>query len=444
MFKLICILIVLTSSTIAISQTQKEVDSVSYALYQKQNWSTLVKYSGQMINRGIDFHLLRMRAGISEFELRDYISAIPHFRKALEFNPNDNVALEYLYFSELLSGNSIAADIISEKLPESRIRELGLDKKFLLSNIYAESGYTTNINLSDLQNTSFSEPLIYDEEKFIRDQSYFNMSIGLKPLPYLRFGVAYSKNIINTITRISELIDSSRSFDNKTDLNELYLNAAIYIGHGFTITSAYHYLSGEAEYTNFRYIIGNQGIEPEYTTLSADIKDHVFSIAVNKFAGKYNLDLSGSVSDLNNSTTYQTKFVTTFFPLGNLDLYFASGVTYLYDKSSDKSNRIIFEPKLGAKIIDELWGEIYYTIGNISNYNEGNAYIVYNNPEKIENRLGVNFISPLIPGKLNLSLRLQMYDQYSYSLRYTDFTNFILSDNKNKLIKLIGGIQWTI
>lgn len=444
MYKLICIFLLTLTPLFAISQTINEVDSVTYSLYLNQEWDELIKYSQQAINTGIDFYYLRMRTGIAEYTLKDFISSIPHFEKALDFNKGDQTAIEYLYFGNLLSGRNFQAGEWKEKLSSKRREELGILKENIFNYVYSESGYTTNTNFENLRNSNHSENLIYDEDKYIRDQNYFNISLGLKPMQKLILGVSYNKNIINTVTRISELIDSTRSFDNKTNLDEIYISVAYYLGNGFTISPAYHYLSGDAEYTNFRYVQGTQGLEPEYTTLKADIKDHVFSLAMNKFEGKFNLDMSGSVSDLNNRTVYQAKFLITFFPLGNLDLYFTSNLSYINDKAEENHNRFIFEPKAGVKISNRLWGEIYYTLGNYSNYNESNAFTVYNNPEKIENRLGVNFISPIIERKLTLSLRMQLYDQYTYSLRYTDFTNYILSDNKNKLLKLIGGIQWTI
>ena len=81
-----------------------KTDSVTYTLYEKQQWSELIEVGEAAIKSGIDFYYLRMRLGIARYEQHNYRHAAPHFEKALIFYPGDQLATEYLYYSFLFAG----------------------------------------------------------------------------------------------------------------------------------------------------------------------------------------------------------------------------------------------------------------------------------------------------------------------------------------------------
>src|ERR1035437_780409 len=83
--------------------TSKIVEERSYQLYQQKNWSGLIHFGNQAIEKGFDYYYLRMRIGTAYFEKKNYRSAQKHFKKALSFNASDDVATEYLYYCHIFN-----------------------------------------------------------------------------------------------------------------------------------------------------------------------------------------------------------------------------------------------------------------------------------------------------------------------------------------------------
>ena len=64
------------------------------------------------LKQDMDFYYLRMRMGIARYNQKKYRQACGHFKHALELNQADPLALEYLYYSLLFSGQSEQAGIV--------------------------------------------------------------------------------------------------------------------------------------------------------------------------------------------------------------------------------------------------------------------------------------------------------------------------------------------
>ncbi len=93
------------------------VDAKTYDYFIKSDWKNLRETGYSAINSGIDFYYLRLRMGISYYNAENYMSAIPHFEKALYFRNKDTLTLEYLYYSYLFSGLQSDANLTAEKFP---------------------------------------------------------------------------------------------------------------------------------------------------------------------------------------------------------------------------------------------------------------------------------------------------------------------------------------
>ena len=89
--------------------TFRYADSVTYGLYTERNWSKLIIKGKEAIDEGHDFFYMRMRIGIAYYELKNYAMSAFHFKRALEFNDSDPLALEYLFYSYYLSGRTLQA-----------------------------------------------------------------------------------------------------------------------------------------------------------------------------------------------------------------------------------------------------------------------------------------------------------------------------------------------
>ncbi len=87
----------------------------TYQLLEKGSYNELIEYSKKVLDNDIDFFYLRLRLGIAYFKLNNYKLAVYHLEKSLEFNSDDEVALEYLYYSYLYSGMRDEANKLSKE-----------------------------------------------------------------------------------------------------------------------------------------------------------------------------------------------------------------------------------------------------------------------------------------------------------------------------------------
>ncbi|MCX6163895.1 MAG: hypothetical protein NTU73_03375 [Ignavibacteriae bacterium] len=210
------------------------------------------------------------------------------------------------------------------------------------------------------------------------------------------------------------------------------------------MVTAFHYLSVKYEDVSFDLNTSVYPAAPVYLQTKETSNDFVALLSITKYTGHFKLGLKNTVANMNRATQVQNTAQVIFYPLGNLNLYTVTDATLFSNRTwgSKFKNFGILDQKVGWKVFDNLWMETGYTFGNIYNYNESDAFIVFNNVDKISNRISLNLISP-ISKHIELSLRYQYYNKeiatYYYSNPAIINTNF--TNNINH--KIIGGLKWT-
>lgn len=111
-------------------------------------------------------------------------------------------------------------------------------------------------------------------------------------------------------------------------------------------------------------------------------------------------------------------------------------------------NRFIFYQMIGLKIFKGFWAEAFVTFGELENYYEKNAYVVYNIPDKILFKWGVQLLYQ-INHRIDLSLEFE--NLYREGI-YVGFTSPVdeLSEDPSREFKaytynnyiIVGGIKW--
>jgi hypothetical protein len=448
MYRIIPILFFLISvSSVLNSQvkhSKTEIDSITYNLYQKSDWGTLISEAENAMDNGIDFYFLKMRLGIAYYIIRNYSNAVNIFDKIVSENPKDTIAQEYLYYSYIFLNRESEARVLSEIMPPSVRKRLNIELPKFINGIYTETGITANKDLSSRnKNNPAGQYNIYGEQKVFNNSVYYNAS--LSHLINNRISLFQSYNFIgvNSSKVISDS-KSKRQFSLTAKQNEYYLNAKFNIGNGFELQGAIHYIN--LEYQDVLYKIDSSNITypPFYEPVKETLNDYVLLISAGKYTGNFKFNFTNTFSQLNKAQQFQNQLSAYYFPLGNLNLYLISDFVLHTEKLTGESplTTAVFQPGLGFKVLDFLWMEANYTVGKLYNFNEMNAFIVYNSPDKIKNRLGINFILPLSE-KVELSIRYQFYIQeQSVSYKNTDSTYGFQILNNN-IHKLIGGLKWT-
>ncbi len=115
----------------------------TYRLYAEGEWDSVIIMGREAVRQNIDFYYLRMRMGIAAWNLNNYRLAALHFRKALDFNRADPIALTYLHGCYLNLGWVMPARDLERKharqIPDSL-------KKARVSGIWAENGIRISSN----------------------------------------------------------------------------------------------------------------------------------------------------------------------------------------------------------------------------------------------------------------------------------------------------------
>lgn len=458
-------------------ENYRTTDATTYQIYMQKDWDSLIDLGKKVVKNGEDYFYLRLRLGIAYYYNGNYRKAAHHLEKALSFNSNDVTTLEFLYYSYIFSKRDLEASALTIKFPESLTQKLNTKKLKVLDQVYIETGptFSNNIEINKKENL-IGPDSIYSEQDLNNDKYYFQLGVGLHPLKRVSMYVGY--NYLN-ISKLKQ-IQATEVYESGTDLfpwnggliigktyderaaqpytheynliqNQAYLNANVSLGKGFILTPAFHLL-----YINYNSIqlkakisefphFQNDPIPELRTTYSLVKKDtsyynYVVSLAINKNICLFNFSLFGTYSNLNNLTQYQAGASVTFYPKGNLDVY---SVTSAVSAWEDKDNRLTFEELIGVKLIEKLWMEGSVLFGNMINYNEKNAYVVYNSGDKIKLRVGINMIVPL-SDKIEISVRYQYFNNEGSWFRLNENYDAQIFNSEYQNHTIIGGVTWKL
>jgi len=437
------------SAVAQISEEAKQTDIQTYELYTGAKWDELIDLGNKSISSGIDFYYLRMRLGIAYYSKKNYMSAAEHFKKALVYVPKDPSAYEYLYWSFVFSGREKEARVLSSEMPEKLFLSIGARPEKVIKDFYAEGSLMYN---GDYKGSTYSgfgtDTLIYGEQKPDKNSSYISLNFNIIPWKRLSILTGYNNINITSNKKIVSIGNAPENFEVSTIQNEFYFSAGVYTGKGFTFSGILHYLNVKVNDVNAAVNTTTGGIK--YTMTSNTLNNYVGLFSIEKSYNHFKFLLGNSYSNLNKAKQIQNGLTIVYFPLGNLDLY---SVTDLVVHSENKEDTLlnpsdkyltrgIVKQKFGVKVADRLWIEAFYMFGNAVNYHEDNAYVVFNSVNVMNNRFGINLISPIIPN-LQLSLRYQYYKQDVSELVYETSAAYKFIEKSNSFHKIIGSIKWT-
>jgi hypothetical protein len=464
------------------------VDQLTYRCYMEKKWDSVILVGKQAIRQNIDFYYLRARMGIAFYEKEDYFPAVTHLQKARQFNADDPVIANYLYYSYLYTN----------RVEEAGLLKPDINKGMRPSEVHAEGGYTISSDRApDNLATLMGSDSIYGEQDLYGNNYYGNLALKMKISN--RIGLSLSYNYLNfTKTKYIQYgrgeqhLESVKdtvwdpiysgqiynysypwvvydtSFTYQVKQQEFYAGVTLAPGAGFRIMPAFHFLHVAYTATNPSYRFDTVQYPSYYTTYDDSLyttpdtllaysfpqqdtsfNNYVAALAVTKYFGLFNIGLSGSWSNLNGKTQKQLGISLTYFPLGNLNFYGTTTATGFFQKNA---KRLLLSQVLGVKITPWMWGEANFYYGDYTNANIFNGSIVYNNSDIIDYRGGATLL--FLAGKhLQFSLIYQYSRKESQQVYYIK-TQSSGSNEINEIQKtknnpyntntLIGGITWKL
>jgi hypothetical protein len=210
------------------------------------------------------------------------------------------------------------------------------------------------------------------------------------------------------------------------------------------LIAAVRYLSIKYDKVDFKIDTAVIPYTPVFTQGNGSSDEVILSLSLSKYLSDFMIGINGTYSNLNNAKQYQTGMNLVYYPLGNLNLYIISGLTY-HSKKIPMQKFVyhwIYTQKAGVKVFKKLWAEAGFTVGDILNYNELNAFSVYNNLETIKNRYEMSLIMPV---NKNFELSVN-YKYYSVEHTYLTVNSIALPEFKTTNYinhSINGGIKWT-
>jgi len=426
----------------------KTIDKVTYKLLLNNEWNSLIETGKMALKNKHDYFYLRMRLGIAYYETENYRKAAQHFEKALEFNASDATAMEYLYYSYVLSNRKEEARALSSKFTASLENKLHTGKINFFEKLYIETGptFSNNIEKNKINRFFGSHELFYREQDLNDDKYYAHLGFGINLSKRISVYLGYSFLTISKLKQIHvpEILlpghNTNALYGNDYNLfqNEFYGNLKFIISKGFILTPAYHLLN--VKY-NTIYPVISFSPSTTYDIIENDTSftDQVISLSLNKNISIFNIGITTSWSDLNNKYQYQLGGTFTWFPAGNLNFYTTSTLVSAWE---EKKNRIVFDQLVGGRLSEKLWVEGTITFGEMINFNEKNAFVVHNSGDIIKFRTSVNFIV-LLSDKTELSIRYVFLQEQGYMFSDSVEGRTKISDLNYQNNTIIGGLKWT-
>ncbi len=420
-----------------------DLDVKTYELYEEAQWKELAELGQKGLDAGIDYYYLRMRLGIAKFNLKRYQSALTHFRKALEFNESDPLALEYLYYSLLWSGRQQEARLIVMEMPKATREKIGDPGKSSLTGVFLEGGLVAINGMDSLISYQPEGPMV--DHYLLKNYSYVAGGLDLNFGKRLAVKVGLNQMKFSALQEVL-LVSSfgTQLYDSVYQNSQLgvYIGGELTLKPNLYIGLASHFIKGDYNYMEYR--AAPMGMD-QFTQESFVYKDYVVEGAIKYRFRTVLAGFSASYFDLGNQPGVQTGLDLTWYPVGNLNLYFQAHADRVMpmDTNEDEGSWV-WQGMAGVKFFSHLWLEAHVAAGEMAGWSEKSAYIVYNNQDPILLRSGLNLIVPDIVQGLSLTFRYQL-QQREHSWGIYEGDDLLRTETKNYLSNsFIGGLTWKL
>ena len=404
------IILILLSMVLSIpgwSQTQerwKQADEESYALYLASDWDQLIVVAEQAVQEGIDSYYMRIRLGMAYYYLGRYEKARKQFILARNFQQQDPVSTEYLYFANLYGGRYLEARKLLPELPMVRRKEIHAQAEYSLQALIMEGGWMGNAEAMQLIEAMPREQVT--SSYLMRDVLYANVGLALN-LGYSSTGlVAVNPYNINSLQGLF-VNDSLYSLNQTGTQNGFYLNYTYQFDNSWHGGFAFHGLQGDYQVSAFQ-----QTENDSVAGISRSIESYSQRY-IGFFAGKHvaNFNLSGNVSKNTfwDGTWTQAGVKLFWYPWGSSDFYLGLGYDRMKAQDLDSPVERVFKLTGGFTLLNYLQFEASHITGDLGNWADLNGYYIFNTVYPVLSRssatLTVNGLSPYF--KINFTAVLQ-------------------------------------
>jgi tetratricopeptide (TPR) repeat protein len=409
------------------------INQESYRLYQAGDWDGLIAIGKISLKQDVDYFYLRMRMGIAFHEQKNYRKAAGHFEKALEFNQDDPVALEYLYYALLLGGQHEKASHVREQFKGNLAEELPPNKARFFDHARGEFLYNNSLTDNLLNDTEgLFANLPAGVQNVTRHYSNLSLSLSNRLAPGIRLNHTYTYLSKTNYQYYNDGLNLFQIPDQHVYQHQYYISPSFTTKSGFTLMPAFHLVSIHYQApVNFGQ--GFQGGASQVELGYLDEIDYMAGMGFSKEIGTADLYLGAWYATLNNKEQVQNKLGITWYPFGNLNFYAGGFMNSQYEISDgDNVIRIIPELNVGGSLGERVWLDLSLALGEMTNYLEQNGAIIFNSFSDVVQKKVVLTMSVPFTQKgslLYLGGRWTAHQSDFYSITYN-------------AISIYGGISW--
>jgi hypothetical protein len=402
------------------------VDSETYSLYLANDWEGVIRVGKDALNQGMDFYYLRVRLGIAFFERQNYQEAAFHFEKAREVSREEEYVEEYLYYAYLWSGRKAQARLLAQGFSAELKKSTQTERLTGLQGLDLAYNYTALPNDKVIED--FNEPIDqgaggYQFVPRFHHYGFWGLDFQATPRWSLYQGLSFLQ-----ATQFYHYQEEGLSFqlpDNKSSSWQYVASANYYLGKGFHLSFGGQWLFISYDSPRIQSI-GN-GPQTQIQIERLQEFDWMAFVGISKNLQLLDVGATLYLGEINGGRQVQSDLQLTLFPMGNLNLYTYSALSFQSQRFGENpsTNRLIFNQEIGTKLTDFLWVEGYGTIGSLENYVTKQGVVVFNRLDQIDQRWGGRLM--LLP-QSNWKLTLD-FTHFSTSSR---FRSFSISEEQNQ------------
>ncbi|MDX2415789.1 MAG: hypothetical protein QNK33_11415 [Bacteroidales bacterium] len=443
MRQVILILMFLSLALVASAQRDNSFryyDSLTFAQYNSAEWKLLASTGVKAISHGHDYYYMRMRIGISYYERAKYLLAIRHFKKAIEYNKGDQIALEYLYYCYYFSNEFLQARALSKYFGPTLKKKTGIEtansNRISIDYLYFDAN-TEDIIRESTINSPFSEagtmiiPLSYSNFGVTMNHLYNSGSSITHSLSYLgRKNSLWSSNGISLIPDFEQKVNQiqysfSPSFAGESGV--LFAPVAYYIHSSFNIL-------------DFNSM-GVGGSNAYQLKVSENNIGGGFKLIAN--LRSFKPGISAYISRLGQIGYSQFGAELMFFPLANKS--FSLGMGYSNKRSNVYESlgvTNIFETKLGFSVRNRFFMDFKGLFGDLTNYIDNNGMVIYNGINKVDRVLKAD--ASFVAGQSGIIIYVGLRTSREYTAFIPeDYIYSTKSLSEFNTYSIIGGLSWS-
>lgn len=415
-------------------------DSLTYSQYTEGNWNGLIRTGREAIRSGHDYYYMRMRMGIAFFENKNYALAQHHFRKALGFSENDQIAQEYIFYSSLLSGRTFQAWAkTSSFFPQNRdriVRESRIKRNNLTIESFV-SDANTGMIIED-PGSWFANP---EPGSQIATSLFLNNSVSMSHMAgrNISYYHVYTNMIKENYLHYYDGTYYTHLYPQRVIQNQYYGAISLFSSSGWIFSPSFHFLT-----TSYPIVyISNTGMNPRVETYKTTTNGFYAGMALTRSSGYLSAGIEGGYSDFNNIKKMQGTLNAVFYPAGNSRFYIGGKISVIKSPGSIRSETGYVEGAMaGFSIAGKVWFEFSGLIGDLDHYAENNGLYIYNSTDLLGRKTLARIIIPFSKAGLTLFAGAGIS---SYS---SDFipADGVISVSSNRINynsnNYTGGISW--